>query len=75
MSTSRPERQIAVFEVEFTADDKITRRRWNGGPMASKEASDALFEAVEAFRTVLAKHGYEKGAASYGVRAEDYPRG
>lgn len=72
---TRRERQIAVFEITFEADDKVSRRRWNGGPMASAEASVALRAGVEAFRAAMAAHGYTNGSCGYGVRAEDCPNG
>jgi hypothetical protein len=64
--------QIVRFEVEASALDKpTTRRRWNGGAMASKEASDALRRAVEAFQASLRADGFEIAHTGCGVVAED----
>lgn len=70
---TQPERQIAVFELVFEADDKVTRQRWNGRPMHSAEATTAFRAGIDAFRAAMAAHGYEKGSISGGILAEDYP--
>jgi hypothetical protein len=63
--------QLAHFELVVTAHDKPTdRRRWNGEPMASKEASDALHLAVDAFNDALKRAGFDIAHLGYGVAAE-----
>lgn len=63
--------QVAVFQVRVVAVDKPTdRKRWNGGPMASKEASAALKKAVDAFRASLAEEGFEAVSTGSGVSAD-----
>lgn len=62
--------QFAHFELEIMAVDKPTdRRRWNGGPMASEEASEALHRAVDAFRESLIADGFKICHSGYGVHA------
>lgn len=62
--------QIAVFELELEAVDHETdRRRWNGGPMPSRDADAALTAAVTAFRGVMREHGFDLMRTGYGVRA------
>lgn len=68
--------QVAIFEVKVTARDKPThRRRWNGGPMASDEANDALYAAVEAFKATLREHGFDAARVGYGVSAREIDNG
>ena len=62
--------QLAHFEMTLVAIDKPTdRRRWNGDPMASVEASDALLAGVEAFQAELRARGFEIARTRYGVLA------
>jgi hypothetical protein len=62
--------QIATFELQMTVLDKpTTRKRWNGEPMQSEEASAALFPAVEAFRAEVERHGFVVAHTGYGVKA------
>lgn len=64
--------QLARFELRVTARDKPTdKRRWNGGPMASNEASVALMAGVDAFRQALAERGFEVAHMGYGVTATE----
>lgn len=65
------DRHLAIFEVKFTADDKIDRTGLNGKPMYSKEAMIALHKGVDAFRAEMERQGY-KGSMSYGIRVEPY---
>lgn len=63
--------QIVRFEVEVQAVDVPTsRRRRNGDPMHSEDASAALSEAVDAFRAVIERHGLRVTHTGYGVIAE-----
>jgi hypothetical protein len=63
--------QVVHFQIEVTAIDKpTTRRRWNGDPMASAEASTALFDVVEVLRTALIERGFEPSTIGYGTTAE-----
>lgn len=65
-------KNLAQFEVHATALDQPTdRRRWNGDPMASKEAHDALFEGVEAFQAALRARGFTIGNTDFGVIARE----
>lgn len=65
--------QVAVFEVRLVAVDMpTTRRRWNGGPMASEKADDALLKAVDAFQDVIRAEGFELVRTGYGVTAEEW---
>jgi hypothetical protein len=60
--------QLVIFELHLYAVDKPTdRQRWNGGPMASKEASAALDSGVEAFREAVCAQGLEVVRMQYGV--------
>lgn len=62
--------QIAKFELEIEVIDKPTsRRRRNGDPLASEEASQALFDAVDAASDALREHGFYVIRTSYGVTA------
>jgi len=62
--------QFALFELEVTAlDFPTTRRRWNGQPMASEQASTTLLRAADAFTAVLREAGFEIERTGYGVRA------
>ncbi len=61
---------LVIFECEVVAVDKpATRRRWNGEPMHSAEASGALNVAVEAFRAALIAEGFTIARTTYGARA------
>lgn len=63
---------VAIFEVTLRVQDKPTvNRRWNGDPMASDEAAQALNRAVDAFQASLRKDGFQ-GEMSYGVRATEH---
>lgn len=63
--------QLAVFEVQMTVIDHPTdRRRWNGGPMASEDATEALDAAVKAFREAIVDSGFEVVRTGYGVIAQ-----
>jgi hypothetical protein len=67
--------QFAHFELRVVAEDTPTeRRRWNGGPMASDRASEALLDAVEAFQEALRRHGFRVANSGYGVRASEVAR-
>lgn len=69
---STEQRQFALFEVRLVALDKPTdRRRWNGGPLASKDADEALSRAVDAFRASIMGDGFTVVRTGYGVSAED----
>jgi hypothetical protein len=62
--------RIANFEVDLQAiDHGEARERWNGGLMASREASAALHAAVEAFQNELRAHGFVIARTGYGVTA------
>lgn len=64
--------QLAIFQIRLAAIDKPTdRRRWNGGPMASDEASEALHEVVDWMQAVLEERGFEVARTTYGVHAEE----
>jgi hypothetical protein len=64
--------QYAIFEVHAGAIDRpAARRRWNGDPMPSPEASEALHKAVEAFRESLHESGFTPASLGYGARAEE----
>lgn len=72
MQASQSATQRARFELNVTVADKPTsQRRWNGGPLASAEAREALLEGVEAFQAALRRRGFEIGHSGYGVTAED----
>lgn len=61
--------QLVDFEVVVTALDKPTdRKHHTGAPMHSKEASDALRVAVEAFQGALRDAGFQIGHTGYGVK-------
>jgi hypothetical protein len=63
-------KNIATFELRLSAIDKPTeRKRWNGGPLASPEANDALRRAVKAFRASAEADGFETVHIGYGVTA------
>ena len=65
---------LAVIGVECTIVDVPTdRRRWNGDPMASKEASAAMQRAVDAFQESLRNDGFPVVHTGYGVLAEEFP--
>ena len=72
---SQPTPHLVHFDVHLTASDLPTdRRRWNGDPMPSREASDALHAGVEAFQAALRVRGFEVARTGYGVHAtEDQP--
>lgn len=62
--------QIAEFKINIQALDLPTdRRRWNGAPMASEEASEALAAAVDATQDILSEYGFQVVRTSYGVSA------
>lgn len=64
--------QIAEFELTVQALDVPTeKRRWNGDPMASNEASTALWRAVDAFNEQLTNAGLTVVHSSYGVTATE----
>lgn len=65
-------RQRVHFELKVDAIDMPTeRRRWNGGPLASDEAQEALLAAVEAFQDTLRRRGFRLTHSGYGVYATD----
>lgn len=73
MAPSEP-RQFAKFEMLLTAFDVETdRRRWNGGPLASDEAHEALMAGVEAFQAAVKERGLRVVRTGYGVHAEEVP--
>jgi hypothetical protein len=61
--------QLVSFEVNLIAIDKPTdRKRWNGDPMHSEAASDALNKAVNAFQDVIRAEGFDVVNTGYGAR-------
>lgn len=61
---------LVEFELVVTAIDKPTeRRRWNGDPMHSREASEALWRAVDVLRDHLRVEGFAIAHVGYGARA------
>jgi hypothetical protein len=64
--------QIVRFEIMVAAIDRPTnRRRWNGDPMASAEADEALDAGIDALKAALVEHGFEPVRIGYGTLAED----
>ena len=63
---------LATFDLEVTViDHPSDRRRWNGEPMPSQDADEALHDAIEAVRDVLRERGFEIARSGYGVRAKE----
>jgi hypothetical protein len=64
--------QLAHLEVHMTVVDHPTsRRRWNGDPMASEDASEALNAAVNEFQCVVRNLGFDIVRTGYGVTASE----
>jgi len=62
--------ELIVFELEVWALDRPSmRRRWNGDPMASPPANDALLRAVDAFTASLRHDAFQIARTGFGVRA------
>lgn len=64
--------RLVTFEMTIIAVDQPTRnRRWNGEPMPSREANEALNDAVDAARKVLTDAGFTLARTGYGCRAQE----
>lgn len=67
---------LAHFELHVTAiDPGEPRKRWNGDPMASSEASAALLTAVDTFKASLGALGFQMTRAGYGVTGQSVAEG
>lgn len=60
------------WKFVITAYDKPTdKQRWNGKPMASPEATEALHKGAEALQELLHTSGFGSLHIGYGVTAEE----
>lgn len=64
--------QLVTFEIRLTVVDKpTTRRRWNGDPMASAEASTALWDSVEELKAFMKDRGFEVVRTAFGATVRE----
>lgn len=64
--------RLVTFEYHAQAADTGEHRtRWNGGPLASDKASQALSEVEGILRAALAERGFTVAHMGYGVTADD----
>lgn len=64
--------RLVKLELYLAAvDHGSPRKRWNGKPMASEDASCAMVIAVEAAQAALRYEGFALARTSYGVTASE----
>lgn len=64
--------RISKIIIEISVEDDTSRMRWDGGPLASKAAHSAMFEAVSAAQNVVTDHDFHIVRTGYGATAKDY---
>jgi hypothetical protein len=64
--------RVTTIEIRIRILDNDSATRWNGGPLSSKEANEAMHKAVDAAQAAVRAEGFTILGTGYGATAVDY---